>query len=94
MRGQHVLKDTLNDAACHGAPFVLRHAVAMTADPAVTRHFPEAEMQVITPLFTDEEIVFAKSGVLLHCPGVIDGAGGAPLRGFFPGWPAFKRVVS
>ena len=84
MPGQHILKDTLDDATCHGAPFVLLPAFAMTIDGMVTRHFPEAEVEVVTPLFADEEIVFANSGVLLHCPGVIDGAGRAPLNSFFP----------
>lgn len=84
MPGQHVLKDTLGDATTHGAPFVLLPAFAMTVDPLVTRHFPEAEVEVITPLFADEEIIFVNSGVLLHCPGLVDGAGRAPLDSFFP----------
>ena len=84
MPGQHVLKDTLDDPTCHGAPFVLLPAFAMTVDAYVTRHFPDAEVEVITPLFADEEVIFANSGVLLHCPGVIDGAGKPPLESFFP----------
>ena len=84
MPGQHVLKDTLDDPTCHGAPFVLLPAFAMTIDSYVTRHFPDAEVEVITPLFADEEVIFANSGVLLHCPGVIDGAGKPPLESFFP----------
>lgn len=84
MPGQHVLKDTLDDEACHGAPFVLVPAFAMTTDPMITRHFPQAAVEVITPLFADEEVVFANSGVLLHCPGLIDGAGRPPVNSFFP----------
>lgn len=84
MPGQHVLKDTLDDRASHGAPFVLLPAFAMTVDRFVTRHFPDAEVEVITPLFADEEVIFANSGVLLHCPGVIDGAGKPPVESFFP----------
>ncbi len=84
MPGQHVLKDTLDDPTCHGAPFVLLPAFAMTIDLMITRHFPEAAVEVITPLFADEEIIFANSGVLLHCPGVIDGAGRPPVNSFFP----------
>lgn len=82
--GQHILKDTLDDETCHGAPFVLLPAFAMTVDRTVTRHFPQTMVEVITPLFADEEIVFANSGVLLHCPGVIDGAGRPPVNSFFP----------
>ncbi len=84
MPGQHVLKDTLDDESCHGAPFVLVPAFAMTIDPMITRHFPDADVEVITPLFADEEVIFANSGVLLHCPGIVDGAGKAPLDSFFP----------
>ena len=84
MPGQHVLKDTLGDDACHGAPFVLLPAFAMTVDALITRHFPEAEVEVTTPLFADEEIIFANSGVLLHCPGMVDGAGRTPVDSFFP----------
>lgn len=84
MPGQHVLKDTLEDDACHGAPFILVPAFAMTVDSLVTRHFPDAPVEVITPLFADEEVIFANSGVLLHCPGIVDGAGHAPLDSFFP----------
>jgi hypothetical protein len=84
MPGQHVLKDTLDDEESHGAPFVLVPAFAMTVDPLITRHFPDAPVEVITPLFADEEVVFANSGVLLHCPGLVDGAGRAPVDSFFP----------
>ena len=82
--GQHVLKDTLDDDACHGAPFILVPAFAMTVDGFVTRHFPDGPVEVITPLFADEEVIFVNSGVLLHCPGIVDGAGRAPLDSFFP----------
>lgn len=80
--GQHVLIDTLDDAAI-GAPFALVPAMALTADRLVRRHFPSGPVEVITPLFADEEVVFANSGVLLHCPGVVDGAGRLPESSFF-----------
>ncbi|MGV8988204.1 MAG: Hint domain-containing protein [Cypionkella sp.] len=82
--GQHVLKDTLGDATCHGAPFVLVPAFAMTVDALISRHFPETQVEVITLLFADEEVIFANSGVMLHCPGIVDGAGRAPMNSFFP----------
>jgi hypothetical protein len=80
--GQHVLVDTVEDAD-HCAPHVLLPALALTS--AQVRHsFPEVGVEVITPMFADEEIVFANSGVMLHCPSVMDGAGRYPEDSFFP----------
>ena len=81
--GQHLLIDTLEDAAI-GAPFALVPALALTSDPRVRRDFPTKPVEVITPLFADEEVVFANSGVLIHCPGVMDGAGRYPENSFVP----------
>ncbi len=81
--GQHLLIDTLEDASI-GAPFALVPALALTTDALVRRDFPTHPVEVITPLFADEEVVFANSGVLIHCPGVMDGAGRYPENSFFP----------
>ncbi len=78
--GQHVLIDTVHD---HTAPYLLVPAIALTGD-TIRHSFPQAEIEVITPLFADEEVIFANSGVLLHCPSVIDGAGRYPDNSFFP----------
>lgn len=64
------------------APFVLIPAEALEVLPFISRRPLEAE--VVTPLFADEELVFANSGVLLRCPGVIEGAGPMTLDSFFP----------
>ena len=77
--GQHILIDTLNDA-----PFALVPAAALTLDPMVRPHFPQMPVEVVTLLFADEEIVFANSGVMIHCPGLMDGAGRYPDTSFFP----------
>jgi hypothetical protein len=82
--GQHVLMDTLDDALIGASPYALVPAVALTSDPLVRHRFPGATVEVITPMFADEEIIFAHSGVLLHCPSVIDGAGRYPDDSFFP----------
>lgn len=82
--GQHVLMDTLDDAMIGRSPYALVPAVALTSDPMVRHRFPGGSVEVITPMFADEEIVFANSGVLLHCPSVIDGAGRYPDDSFFP----------
>jgi hypothetical protein len=81
--GQHVLIDTVQDSD-HTAPYVLVPAIALTSDPGIRHSFPSTAVEVITPLFADEEIIFANSGVLLHCPSVIDGAGRYPDDSFFP----------
>ena len=79
--GQHVLIDTVGD---HSAPYLLVPALALTCNNAVRHSFPDSQIDIITPLFADEEVIFANSGVLLHCPSVIDGAGRYPDNSFFP----------
>jgi hypothetical protein len=80
--GQHVLIDTLDDAEI-GAPFAMVPAMALTTDRLVRRMFPHRPVEIVTPLFADEEVVYANSGVLLHCPGLMDGAGRYPENSFF-----------
>lgn len=82
--GQHLLIATLDAANLGTAPYVLVPAIALTSDADVRRSFPDHKIEVITPLFGDEEIVFANSGVLLHCPSIVDGAGRYPDASFFP----------
>ena len=79
--GQHILVDTVND---HTAPWLLVPAIALTCDSAVRHSFPDTQIEIITPLFADEEVIFANTGVMLHCPSVIDGAGRYPDNSFFP----------
>ena len=77
--GQHLLIDTLD-----AAPFVLVPAAALTTDPLVRRHDLQTPTEIITLLFADEEVVFANSGVMIHCPGLMDGVGRYPDNSFFP----------
>lgn len=81
--GQHILLDTLDDEATHGAPFAMLPARALTGG-AVRRHYAPKPLEIVTPLFADEEVVYANTGVLLHCPGITDGAGRYPDDSFFP----------
>ncbi|MEO6299510.1 MAG: Hint domain-containing protein [Paracoccaceae bacterium] len=81
--GQHVIIDA--DAEDDfGAAFALLPAVALMSDPLVRRHFPTGPLEIVTLLFADEEVVYANSGMLLHCPGVKDVAGCHPDNSFFP----------
>jgi hypothetical protein len=82
--GQHLLIDTLGCDAHGAAPYLLVPALALTSDPLVHRELPDLQIEVITPLFAEEEVIFANSGVLLHCPSVVDGAGRYPDTSFFP----------
>ena len=82
--GQHLLLDTLDDAQMGGAPFAMIAATALLASPGARRHAVTNAIEVITPLFADEEVVYANSGVLLHCPGITDGAQAFPDTSFFP----------
>ena len=80
---QHLLIDTLDDAEIDGAPFVLIPALALLHGPA-RRHRTAQPTQIVTPLFASEEVIYANSGVLLHCPGLLDGANRYPEDSFFP----------
>ena len=82
--GQHLLIDTLDDERCNGARFALVPAAALTIDPLVRRHNPQTPVQVVTLMFAVEEVVLANSGVMIHCPGLIDGAGRYPEHSYFP----------
>lgn len=79
---QPILMSTLDDPELGAAPFVLIPSEALAKLPFVTRQTLREE--IVTPMFADEEVVFANSGVLLRCPGVIEGAGPMMLDSFFP----------
>ncbi len=82
--GQHLLLDTLNDPSLGGAPFALLAARALIGMAGVHRYYHPKAMEVLIPMFADEEVVYANSGLLLHCPSVIDGATSFPENSFFP----------
>lgn len=86
--GQHVVLDILDAAHNNGAPYAMIAALALLAGPGAQRHSNPGAIDVITPLFADEEVVYANSGLLLHCPGIADGAGCYPENSFFPRFDA------
>ena len=81
---QHVLVDTLDDPQFDGAPYVLVPALALAKPSRFALPGGKSPVEVVTLLFADEEVIFANSGVLIHCPGVMDGAGRYPENSFFP----------
>lgn len=82
--GQHLLIDTLDDPAMNGAPFALVPARALLGCDGVQRRSLTAPIRIITPIFADEEVIYANSGALIHCPGLVDGAQSYPENSFFP----------
>jgi len=82
--GQHLLIDTLGDTALPDDAFALIPALALDGRTGCTRRYALREIEVITPMFATEEIVWANSGVLIHCPGIATGAGVRPASDFFP----------
>lgn len=81
--GQHLAIDTLADPAHPDAAFALIPALALEGHGG-TRRYALRGIEVITPLFATEEILWANSGLLLHCPGIADGAQSRPEGDFFP----------
>ena len=59
-------------------------AQALDNHRGVTRRMVRAPLQVVTLMFAAEELVWAASGVLLHCPAVRHGAGALPQGDIFP----------
>lgn len=82
--GQHLLVDTLDDPAYPDAAFALIPALALEGRMGCMRRYAMREIDVITPLFATEEIVWANSGLLIHSPGIADGAQRRPDSDFFP----------
>lgn len=82
--GQHLLVDTLDDPQLGGAPFALVPALALLALQGPRRVRREDAFDVLTLLFAEEEAVYAQTGVLFHCPGLVDGAQSYPADSFFP----------
>lgn len=87
--GQHLLTDlTRADADVGGLPdalAVLLPATALEGYCGARRRPARGAVEVVTPLFQEEEYVWAASGLLLYCPAVSAGAFGAPsANGVFP----------
>ena len=77
---QPVLLDTLGvRIADHDALFVLVPAMALIGLHGVRRIETARVLEVVTPLFDEDEMVYAQTGVLLRCPGIATGA----TAGFF-----------
>jgi len=82
--GQHLLVDTLGCPALPDDAFALIPALALEGRMGCTRRYGLRDVEVITPMFATEEVLWANSGLLIHCPGIAYGAGRRPDSDFFP----------
>ena len=65
--GQGVLLDTLGMTA---APYAHVRAAALTACLGARPAAAASRAEIITPIFAEEEAIWAQSGMLLICPGI------------------------
>ena len=81
---QPVLLDSLGARVAvdgrEDALFVLVPALALIGLHGVRRVDLQRNLEVVTPLFAEEEMVYAQTGVLLRCPGMAPD----PAESFFP----------
>jgi hypothetical protein len=97
---QHVLLDLDPcDPATGGLPDALAAlvpAAALAALPGVARVLRRDPVQAVTLLFEEEELVWAATGVLAHCPALRHGPGALPVGETFPalGEAAARRLLA
>jgi Hint domain len=80
--GQHLLIDTFGDAMLPDAALVLVPATALTGWRGIQRVTQAKPVEVITPFFASEEVIFANTGAMIRCPAVTSGPN-APLQSDF-----------
>ena len=67
---QHVMIESDIAADVLGAPAHLVPAAALEGFRGIQRVMPVDQIEIITLLFDEEEVVFANTGALIHCPKV------------------------
>ena len=66
--GQLVMIDTHHAEAVFGNPLVLVPGAALEGWLGILPDMPEAPLTVVRLMFDEEEVIFANTGALLHCP--------------------------
>lgn len=67
--GQHMLVEAPGAQAAHGSRMKLLPAAALAGWNGIEwRNWKARKAEVVTLVFDEEELVWANSGVLLHCP--------------------------
>jgi len=69
MPDQHLLIDTWDETGLDGAIAALIPASALGGLGGVGWRTVAAPLEVVTPVFSEDEVIYASGGVLLHCPG-------------------------
>lgn len=82
MPGQHILIDTFGDAMLPDAALVLIPATALTGWRGTQRIAVTKAVEIITPLFAAEEMIFANTGAMIRCPAIASIAT-APMQSDF-----------
>jgi hypothetical protein len=82
LSGQHVLLDTMGDAMLPDAALVLIPATALVGWRGTRRVAMTDDVEIITPLFASEEIIYANAGAMMRCPGIMEGAHAAMATDF------------
>ena len=59
-----------SEAACdaQGDPFAVLRAKALEGFRGICRRAPAPQMEIVTLVFENEEVIYAEGGILLHCP--------------------------
>jgi hypothetical protein len=68
--GQGVLLDTMGLLS---APYARIPAAALTGCVGASHRAAPARVDIVTPIFAEEEVIWAQSGMLLLCPGIKGG---------------------
>lgn len=83
LAGQHLLLENAHVEASFGAPMALIPAAALAGYRDITWALARESVEVVTLVFQEEEIVWANTGVLMHCPDVAQAAQRALKSRFF-----------
>ncbi|MEL6463841.1 MAG: Hint domain-containing protein [Pseudomonadota bacterium] len=72
-----------SDAACdvYGDPFAVVSAKSLEGYRGIHRVAPRTQIEVVTLVFAEEQVIYAEGGALLHCPRLmvhLDEIGGVP----------------
>lgn len=100
MPDQHVLIDIhAHDPVVGDLPDTLGAlipALALDGYRGTERRVAPTPLEVVTLFFAEEELVWAATGVLLHCPAITQGLGAIPEGDTFPrlAAPAARRLLS
>jgi hypothetical protein len=68
MPGQPVLIDSHHAEAVFGNPLVLVPGAALEGWQGILPDTPEAPLTTVRLMFDEEEVIYANTGALLHCP--------------------------